>query len=190
MMMLLWNSVKGLKAPVACRARKFGRLKSPAGAVEIFAGEDRSAPAFGLMLDAAIARVAGGADRYAPGHARVLNIRRVLGNIPRGKTFRTREHVTIATGYPISLDEHPACERKATTMFAVNARQTQRAVVQLRFWRQVIDTDIAVPPPTLGRLNEPVILPVPDPHVRPETMPASVPQEHAEFLHRVAVVIR
>jgi len=112
--------------------------------------------------------------------------RRVCGR----KTFRTWEHVAVCTCYPIRLDEHRAGCSKRSAISAMDTGAAQIAVVEERTAHHVIDTAMAVPPPVLGKLKEPVILPVEGSQVSPVIGPNWVPQlQFAAGRHRPSVVL-
>jgi len=157
--------------------------------VEILAVEYRLAAAFGLVRDTAVRPVAGGADSQPLNHQRFLNSHFMFRSIFGSKTFRAWEHVPFCIFRMVRFDEHRPSHRKRSAIPAMNASATQRAVVQRRFWRHDIDTAIAVPPPTLGRLKEPVILSVAGSQVNPVIGPSWVPQlQSATGRHRPSVV--
>lgn len=158
--------------------------------MKILAGQNRLAATSGLVCYAAVILTAGRAHPQTTRLDGVCDRRFWFRSSFNDETFGAVECFSVSTNHLISVDQHSASGPKRATVPAVCAAATQRTVVQLRFRRHVIDTDIAVPPPTFGRLNEPVILPLAESHARPETTPAAVPHEQSvEFRQRVAVLI-
>jgi len=112
--------------------------------------------------------------------------RRIFGR----KTFRAWECVAVCICYLIGLDEHRAGRRKRPTVPAMDACAAQIAAMERWTAHYVIDTAMAVPPPTLGKLKEPVILPVAGSQVNPVIGPNWVPQmQLAVGRHRPSVVL-
>ena len=135
--------------------------------MEVLSAEYRPPPTIGLMRDTAGYVAAFFAHGQAFDRQRLLNGRFMFRRIFGSKTFRTFKRITGRIGYLIGFDEHRAGRRKRSAIPAMNAGTAQIAVVELRFRHQVMDTAMAVPPPTLGRLKEPVILPVAGSQVNP-----------------------
>jgi len=106
------------------------------------------------------------------------------------ETFRTWERVTVCICYPIGFNKRCAGRSKRSAIPAMDAGAAQRAVVEGRTAHHVIETAMAVPPPTLGKLKEPVILPVAGSQVNPIIGPNWVPQlQVAAGRHRPSEVL-
>jgi len=108
---------------------------------------------------------------------------RHIRQIIQRESFRTIE---VIIRQFIHRNQHIACRRQRAAIHAMNATATQWTIKQLH---HVIDTANAVPPPTLGRLNEPVILLVAESQVKPETMPAAVPHEQSVVFRHLEAVL-
>ena len=95
----------------------------------MFTGEYRFAAALGLVVYAALV-VARFANRQAFEHQRALGWRDVLRSRPGGEAFGAWEVIFIRIGRMINCEKHSAGGWQGATIFAMHARQAQRAVVE------------------------------------------------------------
>ena len=165
-------------------------LESVVGAVKVLPAEDCPPSAVGLMCDTAELVAACFAHSQAFYRPRLLNGRFMFRRILGRETFRAFKCITGRIGYPIRLYKHSTGRRQRSAVPTMDAGAAQVAVVEGRTAHYVIDTAMAVPPPTLSKLKEPVILPVMGSQVNPVIGPNWVPQlQFAAGRHRPSVVL-
>jgi hypothetical protein len=136
-----------------------------------------------------------GAYRQANGGERGDVVRRrfgrAIGEVVGVESLGAIETVGRRVCQVMRFEDRRPGRREGSAVPAMDAGSAERGIVEGRPVHYVIDTAIADPPPTLGKLKDPVIFPVAGSQVKSPRVPAAVPQlQFVTLRHRVAVPIR